>query len=131
MAMLDDAERIAMYGSIEKFQPSIGDKNPWPKSLQPIVTKKINETLAMVAKAAKASKGDLSDLREALEVFAVYHLVGPRNFALLPDLSRLQQVGYASRWLASDREFPDPLLYRQLSCNLFAVQGESFFRAHS
>jgi hypothetical protein len=87
--------------------------------------KKIIETLAMVAKAAKASKGDLSDLREALEVFAVYHLVGPRNFALLPGLSRLQQVGYASPWLASDREFPDPLLSRQLSCNLFAVQRVS------
>jgi len=126
--MLDDAERIAMYGSIEKFQPSIGDKNSWPKSLQPIVTKKIIETLAMVA---KASKGDLSDLREALEVFAVYHLVGPRNFALLPDLSRLQQAGYGFPLACFRPGISGSASFQTLSCNLFAVQGESFFRAHS
>jgi len=130
--MLDDAERIAMYGSIEKFQPSIGDKNPWPKSLQPIVTKKVIETLAMVAKAAKASKGDLSDLREALEVFAVYHLVGPRNFALLPDLSR-----FAASWLCFPLACFRPGISGSASFQTTELQslrrskGESFFRAHS
>lgn len=36
-----------------------------------------------------------------------------------------QQLGHASPWLALDRECPDPLLPRHLSCNLFAVQGMS------
>jgi hypothetical protein len=30
--MLDDAERVAMYGSIEKFQPSIGDRTRGQKA---------------------------------------------------------------------------------------------------
>ena len=48
----------------------------------------------------------------------------PRSTEAL-EVGLLQQLGRAPPWLASDREFPDPLLSRQLSCNLFAVQRVS------
>ena len=58
----------------------------------------------------------------APSVFACFYLSGPVAVEKVPFS---QQVGYASPWLASDREFPDPLLPRHLSCNLFAVQRMS------
>jgi hypothetical protein len=45
--------------------------------------------------------------------------------AFLLEVGSLQQLGDASPWLASDREFPNPLHPRHPSCNLIAVQGMS------